>query len=151
MRRFERLTSVVLVIQCGASSGDLQPPWFSRRLFRLLAGGSEVCKIPFRDKSSRWGLAAILACFSFALVSTALTAAEGSTVFYLSVYPRNGQPLDAGSSFSAGLENAPLKVISATPFRNRRPIVLVVDPGSYTRAEVRPRIAALAKAFAAHA
>ena len=110
-----------------------------------------MCKLPFRDKSSRCGLAAILACFSCAFLSTALTAAEGSAVFYLSVSPRDGQSLDAGSVFSAGLENAPLKIISATPFGNRRPIVLVVDPGSYTRAEARQRIAALAKAFAARA
>ena len=99
--------------------------------------------------ASYQNIAIFLALFSSAVVaSPAQGNADPKDSIHVSVYPTGNHALDPSPIFSARASELELKILSAEPFHNARPILLLADPNSYGRAEMRRRISVLGRAFA---
>ncbi len=84
---------------------------------------------------------------TLALATSALRAAGSPDSIYVSIYPSLTRAIEASSTFSARAAELDLRVLSAERFGSPRPILLLVDPHSYTRPEMRRRVSALARAM----
>ena len=84
-----------------------------------------------------------LVCPVLAIESPSGAAADQAEAWRVSIYP--SAPLsDPTSEFSAGTPFLDLKVRASLPLDKPRPLLLVIDPGSYPKPEMRRRVREIA-------
>ncbi len=107
-------------------------------MFRSARGAGEFFRI---------GALCIVACGSLTGFA-AFQSSENANKLSLSVYVDGAPPGLGASDFAVSAGDSTLKVDSSVPLGKSRPILIIVDPGSYSRTELRRRLSLLSAALA---